>query len=573
MLAKRRYLDDGDVPVGVLEDLPDEATPDEIQANNPISPWNLYRKPPVEDIPLPPLPEDGISDIQGDALPPAYHAKTDYEKSIDPLKALLAQRPVETAPKWWQRLAAAGAGFAGGWTNAAGRTRPLDIATAQENILHPGFKNKLEEWQSRVAPAEALMQLESQKMTAQDKAEQIAAQAEERTAHAQQRTAMADPHYGLVQVDPKEFPLFVPDKSGQLWVPKADAVARQNETGRTVIVPAGSSVMVNGKITNVGAPKPITNAFEMWQRDHPNGTSDDYAAFESSNKADPENIAHWISMAEDPTSTPAQKAVANAKIKRLQQSQVQTHVEINAASPQNQPAQPVKEGTPEERVAKDLAFGKLTMAQFARLYSYSRDVNKKLAIYQKATDVNPNFNPALFEQGYRFFSTPKIQQQMASLNNVESGVPDLLKFSDLASRSGVTALNRLIVPGGVAVGGKHYSNFDAARTAFADELSGALGYGSATDMSREMGFNMTDRNLSPENFKSAIQDVIMPFIQRKRASLLGPMGIYGQPGGGGDVVPPPAQSGGGRGGAAVPARPPGVPADAHWDAGTRTWNR
>ncbi len=68
---------------------------------------------------------------------------------------------------------------------------------------------------------------------------------------------------------------------------------------------------------------------------------------------------------------------------------------------------------------------------------------------------------------------------------------------------------------------------NTAQIAFADELSGALGYGSATDMSREMGFSMTDPNLSPENFRSAVDNIIVPFINRKKASLLGPMGQYG----------------------------------------------
>ncbi len=81
--------------------------------------------------------------------------------------------------------------------------------------------------------------------------------------------------------------------------------------------------------------------------------------------------------------------------------------------------------------------------------------------------------------------------------------------------------------GGVALGGKRYSNFMTARTAFADELSGALGYGSASDMSREMGFDMTNANLSPENFRSAIEEIVVPFVNRKKSSILGPMGPYG----------------------------------------------
>jgi hypothetical protein len=189
-----------------------------------------------------------------------------------------------------------------------------------------------------------------------------------------------------------------------------------------------------------------------------------------------------------------------------------------------------KPGTREYKVAQDLAYGRLTMQQFRSLTGYSRDVNKKMDIYQKATELNPNFNPAQFEMGFKFAANPKTQQQLASMDNVAKGADDLLKFSDAASRSGVTALNKFINPGGIALGGKRYSDFHTAQVAFADELSGALGFGGATDMSKQMGIDMTNPNLSPENFKSAVQNVVLPFIERKRKSLLDQMGTYGQPG-------------------------------------------
>ena len=132
--------------------------------------------------------------------------------------------------------------------------------------------------------------------------------------------------------------------------------------------------------------------------------------------------------------------------------------------------------------------------------------------------------------GFKLASNPKVQQQLASLDNVKVGVDHLLKFSHAAERTGATILNKAVIPGGIAIGNHKYSDFKTARTAFADELSGALGYGSATDMSREMGFSMTDQNLSPASFRSAIQDVIMPFVERKKKTLLNQMGVYGQPG-------------------------------------------
>ena len=214
----------------------------------------------------------------------------------------------------------------------------------------------------------------------------------------------------------------------------------------------------------------------------------------------------------------------------------------------------IKPGSAEYRVAQDLGYGKLRFNQFISLYPRMAGGGMKQAIYQLAGQLNPNFNPSAFEMGYALAANPKAQQQLAALDNVMQAVPDLLKLSDEAKRTGVTAMNGLVRKGGFALGGKTYSNFNTAITAFADELSGALGFGSATDMSREMGLKMTDGNLSPDNFRSSIQDVVAPFIGRKRDTMLKQMGVYGQPGmnpaaGGGQAGGQPGgggNSGGGR---------------------------
>lgn len=205
-------------------------------------------------------------------------------------------------------------------------------------------------------------------------------------------------------------------------------------------------------------------------------------------------------------------------------------------------------GTREYKIAEGLAYGKLTMQDFRTLMSRSGDVNKKMDIYNKASELNPNFNPAAFEMGYKLASSPKVQQQLSSMDNVKRAIPDLLQLSDAASRTGVPLLNQFILKGGYKLGNQNYSNLATARTAFADELSGALGFGGATDMSKQMGLDMTDPNMSPEAFRNAIQNVVAPFIDRKKQTTLDQMGIYGQPGmnpAAGPAVQPTA--GGGRG--------------------------
>lgn len=190
----------------------------------------------------------------------------------------------------------------------------------------------------------------------------------------------------------------------------------------------------------------------------------------------------------------------------------------------------VKPGTQEDRVAAQLAYGKLTFPAFNSLYSSRFNSAKKQAIFDKATEKNPNFSQAAFQMGQKFSENKQTQAQLASLENVMQAIPDLLKFSDAAKRTGVTAINKFVIPGGVAVGGKTYSNLHTAQLAAGDELSGALGFGSATDMKLKTGLDMINPSLSPENFRSNLEDVIEPFIQRKRGTLLQEMGPMGQPG-------------------------------------------
>lgn len=192
-------------------------------------------------------------------------------------------------------------------------------------------------------------------------------------------------------------------------------------------------------------------------------------------------------------------------------------------------AREIKPDTPEYKVAQDLAYGRMRFNMFRTIMAGSKDPGLKASIYAKAADLNPRFNPTSYEMGYALAASPKVGQQLASMDNVVRGVPDLLAISDEATRSGSRFLNQFITKGGIEVAGKKYSNLHLARVGFADELSGALGFGGATDMSRQMGIDLTDTNLSPADFRSAIQDVVMPFIERKRASLLDQMGIYGTP--------------------------------------------
>jgi hypothetical protein len=121
---------------------------------------------------MPPLPKGAVAPTAIATPPgmlntPPFVPNPGYEGALNKLESKYGDYPQMQQPKWWQRLGGAAAGFGAGWSNAASRTRnPIDIAAMQENILHPGYRQKLEEWQSRVTPAQAQAEIEGQKQQA-----------------------------------------------------------------------------------------------------------------------------------------------------------------------------------------------------------------------------------------------------------------------------------------------------------------------------------------------------------------------------------------------------------------------
>jgi hypothetical protein len=215
----------------------------------------------------PPAPDSWWKRIFGgqQQAPDAGPTQPGVSGAADALEALVKQRPVQGAPSWWQRVAAAGLGAAEGYSNAAGRIRhPIDIAASTQSILHPGYADKLAAWQSRVMPAQAALELESQKLAAQEKAEQISAQAEERLAHAQQRMNLADPNYGKERIDPAwakaNAPEVAPNKQGEYWVDKQTLREMQSEGRKPIIIPADATAVIGGQVYKGGprsfAPRP-----------------------------------------------------------------------------------------------------------------------------------------------------------------------------------------------------------------------------------------------------------------------------------------------------------------------------
>lgn len=134
---------------------------------------------------------------------------TGYQDAMTRLEGAYGERPQLSQPKWWQRALGAAAGFGAGWSNAASRTRhPIDVAAMREDVLHPGYNQSLEQWQSRVTPLQAQAEIEGQKQSAWWKNTQLQAQADYMKAHGEYFRHRAEMEQNQWKIDPKTGTLF-----------------------------------------------------------------------------------------------------------------------------------------------------------------------------------------------------------------------------------------------------------------------------------------------------------------------------------------------------------------------------
>ena len=173
-------------------------------------------QPPVSAAPPP-----AVADDTGTELPEPLTSALDKEKG------LYESYPERQTPKWWQRALGAAAGFGAGMANAGHIKRPIDIGAMEQNVLYPGYADKVAQWRSQMTPLQGQADIEGQRQAAALKAEQIGGQAESRLASADWRRSLADPHHNQQQLDPKyaleNLPWLQPDKNGEFWVDKTVA--------------------------------------------------------------------------------------------------------------------------------------------------------------------------------------------------------------------------------------------------------------------------------------------------------------------------------------------------------------
>jgi hypothetical protein len=226
-------------------------------------------------------PDDQPADIHGTPGMPAPNP--DWAKHLAALQAKLdpdqpGGYPVNKAPAWWQRVLGGIAGGAAGVSNASGHTRhPIDIGAMKQNILSPGYQDKLNQWNSEYAPLAAEVNMDAAQRQAQlaqqkQQLEQQKVASEDQYRQAEGKRAEAQANYwngigktNMVKVTPALSKMSEGAYEPGQMVPGAVAekvVDRWQTKTKGIVVPLGSRLVDSeGNIIVDAAPveKPAPN--------------------------------------------------------------------------------------------------------------------------------------------------------------------------------------------------------------------------------------------------------------------------------------------------------------------------
>lgn len=188
----------------------------------------------------------------------------------------------------------------------------------------------------------------------------------------------------------------------------------------------------------------------------------------------------------------------------------------------------VKPGSRDERIAQQLSTGDLTFSDFNRLLGArsAATIDRKLALYDKAMELNPDFTPAKFELGYKFASNQGTQMATVALNRVEPNVDKLIALSDAWDRTKYPTVNSFLRGVGFQWGDKRITDFGQLQTIVGDELGPALGVGQATDLKTKLGLEMAGGNKGADSFKSGML-LVKEALSNQRKALNDQKGQYG----------------------------------------------
>lgn len=181
-----------------------------------------------------------------------------------------------------------------------------------------------------------------------------------------------------------------------------------------------------------------------------------------------------------------------------------------------------------EMIAQDLASGAIRLEKLPFLLGRGgQNSAARLQAYQRAKEINPDFNASEYEREFKAYENNGNQKALAQIAAVRPNIDTIIKMSADVPRMGMPAINKLIMSGRYAIGDKPVTTLDEMQHALADELGTALSRsGNFSDAKLNLARDLLHTDISEGNFASNME-LLKHMLDNNEKAIRAPMGHYG----------------------------------------------
>jgi hypothetical protein len=188
----------------------------------------------------------------------------------------------------------------------------------------------------------------------------------------------------------------------------------------------------------------------------------------------------------------------------------------------------INPGDPVDKIVDKIGSGEITFDQLTKIYpGFSKNAVKREAIMEKVMEKYPDYSPAQNALEFKWGNNPGAIKTVAAANNALANVDKLIDISDHWNRTGSPIFNKFLKEAQFQIGDRTVTNIKEMQTAVGDEVAGVLGFGQASDLKTKLGLDLTDPNVSAENFKSNMV-LLKHMLETRRKTMAAPMGKYSE---------------------------------------------
>ena len=184
----------------------------------------------------------------------------------------------------------------------------------------------------------------------------------------------------------------------------------------------------------------------------------------------------------------------------------------------------------DDRIASDLAFGKIAPEQFNRMYSKFKGNDERMRnVYLLAKDKNPDFDIAEYNADYTSFKNNAQRTQMSNLLRAENLLDTYQGLSDAVHRNDLVGFNKIGNKIGLELSGLDQTNLKTMQTVMTEDLSRALTQSGATsDAKMKMAGDIADvMDVSNKAASSKIK-ILHEIIDANKQAIRNNMGVFGE---------------------------------------------